>query len=62
MRADPVIGGARYEVVSLGVVRFKAGHGVTTRTLRRLEKALEKGGIIFIRRDANCGTGVRLKR
>ena len=44
------------------VARFEQGGGVTVKTLIKLEKALEKGGVIFIARDANGGPGVRLKR
>jgi transcriptional regulator with XRE-family HTH domain len=44
------------------IMRFEGGTGVTTTTLGKLEKSLEKGGVIFIPRDASGGPGVRLKR
>ena len=44
------------------VSRFEVGGDMRVDTLTRLEKALEKGGVIFIQRDTNGGPGVRLKR
>ena len=44
------------------ITRFEGGGGVTVKTLTKLETTLEKGGVIFIPRDANGGPGVRLKR
>ena len=44
------------------VTRFEAGKDVLVDSLTRMEKALEKGGVVFIPRDANGGPGVRLKR
>jgi predicted transcriptional regulator len=44
------------------VSRFEAGSDVTVSTLKSLQSALEKGGVIFIPRDANGGPGVRLKK
>lgn len=44
------------------VSRFEAGNDVTVSTLASLQKALEKGGVVFISRDASGGPGVRLKR
>ena len=44
------------------VSRFEVGGGMRVDTLAQLENALEKGGVIFIPRDANGGPGVRLKR
>ena len=44
------------------VTRYEGGIDVMVDTLRKMEKALEKGGVIFIPRDANGGPGVRLKR
>ena len=43
------------------VSRFENGLGVQVETLRRLESALEKAGIIFVPEDENFGPGVRLK-
>jgi ribosome-binding protein aMBF1 (putative translation factor) len=44
------------------VARFEVGRDALFETVTQLEKALEKGGVIFIPRDANGGPGVRLKR
>ena len=44
------------------VARFEAGRDAMLDTVKRLETALEKGGVIFIPRDAGGGPGVRLKR
>jgi len=54
--------GKKATVGSATVTRFEAGSGVTVTTLKNLQTALEKGGVIFIPRDANGGPGVRLKR
>lgn len=44
------------------VARFEVGYGVMFDTAKRLQTTLEKGGVIFISRDANGGPGVRLKK
>lgn len=44
------------------VSRFEVGGDMRVDTLARLEKVLEKGGVVFIPRDAHGGPGVRLKR
>jgi transcriptional regulator with XRE-family HTH domain len=44
------------------VQRFESGiGGMQTRTLDRVEQALEEGGVIFISADASGGPGVRLR-
>jgi transcriptional regulator with XRE-family HTH domain len=44
------------------IARLETGANTTVLTLTKLQKALEKGGVIFIPRDAGGGPGVRLKR
>lgn len=44
------------------VSRFEAGHDVTVSTLKSLQSALEKGGVVFIPREASGGPGVRLRK
>lgn len=50
------------KISQVTIARFETGSDVMADTLRRMEKALEKGGVTFIQRDANGGPGVRLKR
>ena len=44
------------------VSRFEVGGDMRVETLTRLEKALEKKGVVFIARDHEGGPGVRLRR
>ena len=44
------------------VSRFEVGGDMRVDTLAKLEKVLEKGGVVFIPRDGQGGPGVRLKR
>ena len=44
------------------IARLETGANTTILTIGKLQKALEKGGVIFIPRDASGGPGVRLKR
>jgi len=44
------------------VSRFEVGGDMRVDTLVRLERALEKRGVIFIPRDSEGGPGVRLRR
>jgi hypothetical protein len=44
------------------VSRFEVGLGTTVATLTRIERALEKQGIVFIPEDHHGGPGVRVKR
>lgn len=44
------------------VSRFEVGREAMVDSVRRMEKALEKAGVIFIPADASAGPGVRLKR
>jgi predicted transcriptional regulator len=51
------------EVSPSTVQRFESGHGgMQTRTLERVQKVLEEGGIVFITADAGGGPGVRLRK
>ncbi len=54
--------GSAAGVSPVTIARFETGSDVLTETLRKLERALEKAGVIFISRDAQGGPGVRLKR
>ena len=44
------------------VSRFEVGRDAMVETVRRMEKALEKAGVVFIPRNQEGGPGVRLKR
>jgi transcriptional regulator with XRE-family HTH domain len=44
------------------VSRFENGSGARAETLRLIQNALERGGIIFIPADDQGGPGVRLKQ
>jgi transcriptional regulator with XRE-family HTH domain len=54
--------GAKAGMAANTVSRFELGSEVMLDTVRKLQKALEKEGVIFILRDASGGPGVRLKR
>lgn len=54
--------GAKAGIAANTVSRFELGGEVMLDTAKKLERALEKGGVIFIQRDASGGPGVRLKR
>jgi transcriptional regulator with XRE-family HTH domain len=44
------------------VMRFESSKGdVLTRTLDRLQKVLEAGGVVFIGADSAGGPGIRMK-
>lgn len=44
------------------ISRFESGKGgMQARTLDRVQRALERAGIVFIAADAHGGPGVRLK-
>jgi predicted transcriptional regulator len=44
------------------VQRFESGHGdMHSRTLERVQQALEAGGIVFVYADEHGGPGVRLR-
>jgi predicted transcriptional regulator len=44
------------------ILRFEGGHGdMLTGTLARLQKALEKEGVVFLEADEKYGPGVRLR-
>lgn len=47
-------------VIRANVVLFERGHAASTVTRRRLQAALERAGIIFVRADAAGGAGVVL--
>lgn len=45
------------------ITRFESGKGgMQARTLDKVQRVLERGGIVFIDADAAGGVGVRLKR
>lgn len=54
--------GAKAGIAANTVSRFELGSEVMLDTVKKLQKALEKEGVIFIMRDASGGPGVRLKR
>lgn len=53
---------AAAEVAPSTVQRFESGKGdMHSRTLDKVQRVLEEGGIIFISADASGGPGVRLR-
>jgi transcriptional regulator with XRE-family HTH domain len=45
------------------ITRFESGKGgMQARTLDKIQRVLERGGVVFIDADSNGGVGVRLKR
>lgn len=45
------------------ITRFESGKGgMQARTLDKIQRVLERGGIVFIDADTDGGVGVRLKR
>ncbi|MDX2273946.1 MAG: helix-turn-helix transcriptional regulator [Hyphomonadaceae bacterium] len=45
------------------ITRFESGKGgMQARTLDKIQRVLERGGVVFIDADGNGGVGVRLKR
>ncbi len=45
------------------ITRFESGKGgMQARTLDKIQRVLERGGVVFIDADHNGGVGVRLKR
>lgn len=45
------------------ITRFESGKGgMQARTLDKIQRVLERGGVIFVGADASGGVGVRLKR
>ena len=45
------------------VTRFESGKGgMQARTLDKVQRVLERGGVLFMGADANGGVGVRLRR
>ena len=44
------------------VSRFEVGREAMVDTVKRMQAALEKGGVVFVSADAQGGVGVRLKR
>ncbi|MEQ1812348.1 MAG: helix-turn-helix transcriptional regulator [Terricaulis sp.] len=45
------------------ITRFESGKGgMQARTLDKIQRVLERGGVVFIESDAKGGVGVRLKR
>lgn len=45
------------------ITRFESGKGgMQARTLDKIQRVLERGGVVFIEADKDGGVGVRLKR
>lgn len=45
------------------ITRFESGKGgMQARTLDKIQRVLERGGVVFVDADAVGGVGVRLKR
>lgn len=45
------------------ITRFESGKGgMQARTLDKIQRVLERGGVVFIDADTSGGVGVRLKR
>lgn len=45
------------------ITRFESGKGgMQARTLDKIQRVLERGGVVFVEADASGGVGVRLKR
>lgn len=45
------------------ITRFESGKGgMQARTLDKIQRVLERGGVVFIDADTGGGVGVRLKR
>jgi len=45
------------------ITRFESGKGgMQARTLDKIQRVLERGGVVFIDPDTGGGVGVRLKR
>lgn len=45
------------------ITRFESGKGgMQARTLDKIQRVLERGGVMFVDADATGGVGVRLKR
>jgi transcriptional regulator with XRE-family HTH domain len=45
------------------ITRFESGKGgMQARTLDKIQRVLERGGVVFVDADDNGGVGVRLKR
>lgn len=45
------------------ITRFESGKGgMQARTLDKIQRVLERGGVVFIEADEDGGVGVRLKR
>jgi transcriptional regulator with XRE-family HTH domain len=54
---------AQSKVAESTILRYETGKGgMQTGTLERVQKALEKAGVIFIPADSSGGPGVRLKK
>lgn len=54
---------AAADIAPSTITRFESGKGgMQARTLDKIQRVLERGGVVFIDSDGNGGVGVRLKR
>ena len=54
--------GMRAGIAANTVSRFENGMGTNLTTLRQIQAALDKAGVIFIPADSVAGPGIRLKK
>jgi transcriptional regulator with XRE-family HTH domain len=54
--------GKRAGIAANTVSRFENGMGTNLTTLRQIQAALEKAGVIFIPADSVAGPGIRLRK
>ena len=54
--------GKRAGIAANTVSRFENGMGTNLTTLRQIQTALEKAGVIFIPADSVAGPGIRLRK
>ena len=54
--------GKRAGIAANTVSRFENGMGTNLTTLRQIQAALEKAGVIFIAADNVAGPGIRLRK
>ncbi len=54
--------GKRAGLAANTVSRFENGMGTNLTTLKQIETALEKAGVIFIPGDSSAGPGIRLRK
>jgi transcriptional regulator with XRE-family HTH domain len=45
------------------ITRFESGKGgMQARTLDKIQRVLERGGVVFVSADSTAGVGIRLKK